>query len=234
MEGIKQQFDGWEKSLNLTLDVLPDECPCCHSGIKAHLVAGFVHDDPGSWGVVWAQAVFRCPRYQCGNYFIGNYKKAGSRRPEPFDRPFELLSLEPKYPEKLDFPAVIQETSPAYCFIISQADIAETMDLLAVAGPGYGKALEFLVKDYLIKMKPTEENTIKKTRLGKLIKEKIDDAGIKECAKRATWLRNDETHYLRKWEGKDLDDLKTLIKLTQNWIENSLLKDKYLEEMHED
>ncbi len=42
---------------------------------------------------------------------------------------------------------------------------------------------------------------------------------LREIAKRAAWLGNDETHYVRKWEGKDLEDLKRLISLTIHWIE---------------
>jgi hypothetical protein len=42
---------------------------------------------------------------------------------------------------------------------------------------------------------------------------------IREITKRATWLGNDETHYVRKWEDKDLNDLKKLITLTIHWIE---------------
>ena len=52
-------------------------------------------------------------------------------------------------------------------------------------------------------------------------------------AKRAAWLGNDETHYLRKWEGKDLDELKRLIELTIRWIEMVELSDGYIEEMPE-
>jgi hypothetical protein len=37
-------------------------------------------------------------------------------------------------------------------------------------------------------------------------------------AERATWLGNDETHYIRKWEDKDLQDMKRLITLTTYWI----------------
>ena len=36
----------------------------------------------------------------------------------------------------------------------------------------------------------------------------IDDSNIKNVAKRAVWLGNDETHYIRKWEDKDLSFLK--------------------------
>jgi len=50
-------------------------------------------------------------------------------------------------------------------------------------------------------------------------------------AKRATWLGNDETHYLRKWESKDINDLKTLLQLTINSIENQLLAKAYESDM---
>ena len=37
---------------------------------------------------------------------------------------------------------------------------------------------------------------------------------VASLAERDVWLGNDETHYVRKWEGKDVQDLKLLIKLT--------------------
>jgi len=234
MKGIIQEFQSWQTRYNITLDLFPDICPCCHISVTPIFITGFVYEDPSSLETVRAQGVFRCPNHRCGNYFIGNYFKYGQRRPQTFETPFELSSLEPKYPNKLTFPDEISEISPSYCSIFSQAHIAEDIKLPDIAGPGYGKALEFLVKDYLIKRFPAEPDSISKACLGKLIKEKIDDANIRECAMRAAWLRNDETHYLRKWEGKDLDDLKILITLTQNWIQNNILKDRYLEEMQED
>jgi hypothetical protein len=50
-------------------------------------------------------------------------------------------------------------------------------------------------------------------------------------AERATWLGNDETHYVRKWEDKDINDLKILIKVTLHWIEMELLTEQYKTEM---
>ena len=46
-----------------------------------------------------------------------------------------------------------------------------------------------------------------------------------------TWLGNDETHYIRRWQDKQINDLKRLIQLTINWIHNTLLPKKYLEDM---
>jgi hypothetical protein len=46
---------------------------------------------------------------------------------------------------------------------------------------------------------------------------------LKTTASRATWLGNDETHYVRKWEDKDLNDLKKLIDLTVHWVSAEIL-----------
>jgi hypothetical protein len=50
-------------------------------------------------------------------------------------------------------------------------------------------------------------------------------------AKRAAWLGNDEIHYVRKWEDRDINDLKILIELTCGWVRNNLLTEKYMAEM---
>ena len=105
------------------------------------------------------------------------------------------------------------------------------MKLDQVAGMGYRKSLEFLVKDFLITQRPTDEENIKKTMLGACINNYVDDPRIKSVASRATWLGNDETHYVRKWIDKDIEDLKILIKLSVNWIENVLLTEKYTKDM---
>jgi len=67
--------------------------------------------------------------------------------------------------------------------------------------------------------------------ISQVIKNYIDDDNLKQCAKRATWLGNDHTHYLKIWKDKDLNDLRILIRLSVNWIENVLLTEKYSEEM---
>ena len=44
---------------------------------------------------------------------------------------------------------------------------------------------------------------------------------------------NDETHYVRKWEGKDINDLKKLISMTIAWIEIEQLTVDLAKEMPE-
>ena len=79
-----------------------------------------------------------------------------------------------------------------------------------------------------------EEESIKKELLMQVITKYIDDSKIKDVAKRAVWLGNDETHYIRKWEDKDLSFLTKLIDLTIHWIEAEELTKTMIEEMPDD
>ena len=112
---------------------------------------------------------------------------------------------------------------------------AEAMQLGQLVGMGLRKALEFLVKDFAIRQAKSdaEKEQIKKKLLAKCIEEHIADAPVREAAKRAVWLANDETHYVRRWEDKDITDVKKLVRLTVNAIENALLTEHYVREMPE-
>jgi hypothetical protein len=102
-----------------------------------------------------------------------------------------------------------------------------------VCGCGYRKALEFLIKDYIIFRDTSKKEEVEKMLLGKCIEVHVDHATIKNVAKRAAWLGNDETHYVRKWIDKNIDDLKTLIDLTVHWIETEQLTEKMISSMPE-
>ena len=94
-----------------------------------------------------------------------------------------------------------------------------------ICGPGYRKSLEFLMKDYAKAGAGNEERReeIERMPLAACINAFSRDDRIKAMAGRATWLGNDETHYVRKWEAKDLSDLKKLIDLTVFWVSAELL-----------
>jgi hypothetical protein len=62
--------------------------------------------------------------------------------------------------------ATISKVSPDFCAIYEEAFKAEQYSLLLVAGPGYRKALEFLIKDYIIGR--LTETDAEKLRLKKL------------------------------------------------------------------
>jgi len=47
-----------------------------------------------------------------------------------------------------------------------------------------------------------EKEKIEKTQLGNVIENFVNDTRIQSVAKRAAWLGNDETHYIRNGRGK--------------------------------
>lgn len=85
------------------------------------------------------------------------------------------------------------------------------MNLDQIAGIGYRKSLEFLAKDFAIKYNPDDEDKIKNMPLSNCIKTYIDDPRIKNLAEKSIWLGNDETHYVRKHEDRDISDMKQFI-----------------------
>jgi hypothetical protein len=109
---------------------------------------------------------------------------------------------------------------------------AEAFGLDQIVGIGLRKALEFLIKDFAIKQNPESGLEIKRMFLANVIKTYVEDQNLKLVAERAVWLGNDETHYERVWDEKDLNDLKRLIHLSVNWIDNVLTTQAYVEEMN--
>ena len=206
----------------------PDTCPLCHRGIAPRRVTAALTEE---YLRNILQVVFRCPRQECDGLFIAYYRPPISEGP-PRSSTYMLFDLAPINPLEESFGESVATTSPSFVEIYNQAVAAEATKLGQVAGMGYRKALEFLVKDFLIKQKPADAENIKKTMLGSCINNYVDDPRIKSVAARATWLGNDETHYVRKWIDKDIEDLKILIKLSVNWIENVLLTEKYVADMN--
>jgi hypothetical protein len=211
---------GEEGTSAVEIDNYPDSCPICHNGIEAKFT-GRAHVDLGKR----LQLVFQCPRHQCQSFFISTYRQPRT------SRLYVYSDSAPFKPVALEFSEHISKLSPRFCEIFNEALNAEHLDLKLIAGPGYRKALEFLVKDYLCKSKQADEEKIKNSQLGPCIDNFMDNEEIKQMAKRAAWLGNDETHYVRTWEDHDLEDLKRLIEVTVHWIEMEAITKKYLGDM---
>lgn len=214
------------QSTQVDVDKLPDDCPICHRGIKAQHMTGWVNNGK-------LQVVFRCPKEICQKIFIAYYEQKSSSATGPADNVYYLKRVEPYTPEKRNFSKVIEDISKEFCDFYNEALEAESRNLKNICGAGYRKAIEFLIKDYLIKVKKKNSDEIKKTPLGKCIEDYIEDDNTKKCAKRAVWIGNDETHYIKKWEEKDLSDLKDLIDVTLFWIESEYKTERYAIEMPE-
>ena len=170
----------------------------------------------------------QCTNPTCRNMFITQFSTVGVRKPV-----FTKI-LPTALPEKRTFSNIISELSPIFCEIYNQAYIAEQTNLMQICGTGYRKSLEFLIKDYLISTLPEDQHeAIKNKFLNNCIRDNISNINIKTVASRAVWLGNDETHYTRKWEDKDINDLKSIIELTLHWIESEIRTQKLLEDMPE-
>jgi len=199
---------GQQSSYNL--DTVPDACPICHNGIQP-IPAGADHLLRNDFVI---ERTFACPVASCNRLFIGRYFK------NPGSGYFYLQQCVPIEPAKESFSAELQKISPDYCSIYEQAHKAEQLGLALISGPGYRKALEFLIKDYLTLLQRTDDDKkeIADLPLMACIKKYVQDKRMLMTAERATWLGNDETHYVRRWEDKDLQDMKNLIQLTCYWI----------------
>ncbi len=201
---------------------LPDVCPRCHRHVEAiHRFSYRPRDESKSL----FESVFQCTNILCGKLFIVEYSRFIA------SEPYVISRLSPYEATKVEYSTEISEVSPNFVEIYNQAIQAESLKLTHVAGMGFGKALEFLIKDFVIKYSPDKEDEVKKKLLGACISTYIKDANVQTVAKRAAWLRNDETHYVRKWERKDINDWKKLIRLTVNAIENVELAEKYQSDM---
>jgi hypothetical protein len=93
-----------------------------------------------------------------------------------------------------------------------QSLIAENDGLNEIAGMGYRKAIEYLVKDWAIQENPEDSKEINNLWLSAVI-EKYYDGDLKGILERATWLGNDQAHYNKLFEEYDVDVLKELIDL---------------------
>ena len=205
-----------------SLNKYPDKCPFCHNSVTPNSL--FAHQSSTSLEVFMV-----CPNKDCEKSFIGYYDHAyDGARLWRYENKTTQGNLKGK-----EFSTEIKETSTNFELIYNEAYTAEQQDLKQICGVGYRKALEFLIKDYSILKNEAEKEKILKMPLGNCIKTFVEDTRMQSVAKRAVWLGNDETHYVKKWENKDLNDLKKLIDLTVHWIEMEKLTESFESEMPE-
>lgn len=197
-----------------------NKCPICNSSIAPVEKSDFFNSDSKMYFFM-----FECPA--CNKGFITHYNYTNERKIKN-DISYNMLKLVnsyPKVPELHQFDENIKKLSSNFCEIFNQAYVAEQMNLNEIAGIGYRKALEFLIKDYCIDKNKEQEEKIKKEPLSQVITNYILSDKIKNLAKASIWIGNDETHYVRKYEDKDIKDLKRFISATVAYITYELIAD---------
>ena len=206
----------------------PTECPICGYAIKPQTLSyGTFYDDNSSWFLSITYLCRHCFRTFTSLYSCRFYKD--SSRSERYSS--ELLYTGPHGSKTQDFDEQIVNLSPQFCEIFNQSLEAEARGLNKISGVGFRKALEVLIKDFLIAETPCDEANIKDEFLGKCIKERISDQNLKLVAERAAWLGNDHSHYVQRFEDKDIDNLKRLVTLSVHWVSMLLETREALETM---
>ena len=131
-----------------------------------------------------------------------------------------VCSVPNKYKSK-QFDKYITELSPNFVKTYNQSSAALQENLTEVAGMGYRKSLEYLIKDFLIRTKPDDEATIRADPLSKCIN-MIEHNRIRNLAIKSAWIGNDESHYERTHLDRNINDLITFLDATVNWISSEL------------
>lgn len=212
---------GQDSQFTLKVDELPNKCPFCH---HLHIPEA---DSISSKSYEILIITFKCTNQDCNELYLGYYKKNQWAQESRYD--LEGVSFGKAYVYK--FSESINKISTRFEKIYNQASQAEQKGLDEVCGPGYRKALEFLIKDYAVEKFQSKKEEIKEAKLATVIENFIESEKIKEVVKRAAWIGNDETHYERKWEDKDLSDFKDFINLIVKWLEEERLYEKMLKDM---
>ena len=198
---------------------VPDACPICHRHSEIEVVRAEAIDNGAG-----VQAIFRCAYTGCRQFFFCYYGPRPSSEPQ---------AVRPVKPQPSAFSDAVRSISPIFVQIFDEAEEAAHNGLINVAGPGYRKSFEFLIKDYAKSLAPAKAGEIESRFSGAVVADYISDARIQAVAKRCLWLGNDETHYLKKWTAHDIGDLVALIKLVAHWIDIEQLSKKYVAGMPE-
>ena len=213
---IKNNYD--DKKSQLGYEVVTT-CPICKAKIMPVFIAASLNSNKTASVFDYCQ--------NCQESFVTKYEVILSK-PETlgavrYVNAVRVLYTEPNRFKPEAFDERLESLSPQFVKIYNQALVAEEKQLDEIAGLGYRRALEFLVKDYAIHFYPTEEESIKNMSLSQCIRRYIDDDRIAVLAERSAWIGNDEAHYIRKHIDLNVSDMKTFIKALVYFVSMTLV-----------
>ncbi|EMF0460703.1 DUF4145 domain-containing protein [Enterococcus hirae] len=201
---------------NIETIYLPNNCPHC-----GNTMTPYVYFGASSYNLIDNNRIFgilaQCVIDECHKFYSLQFKNMFNED----EGYFENILIKDNYrpPIKVDLPENIEKVSPTFVSIYTQATKAASEKLDQIAGVGYRKSLEFLIKDYAILNNPEDKEKIEKMPLGTVIEKYLTDfPKLQKLAKAATWLGNDETHYVRKHTNKDIRDMIAFIKSASQFI----------------
>lgn len=201
--------------------IFPKMCCICHNeDFELEFLTGvFIKGDHKN-----LESVFQCTNTECNRLLIGYYTRVNVYIP------FELVKLEPNHIPDKNFSPEIKEISPRFIKLFNQLIKAEQKNLALIFGIGYRKALEFLIKDYLVYLDPKRKDKFINESL-KYCLYKLDN-NIPDISKKITWLRSDVDVYYREWNGKDVNDLKKMIEIISSFITANIRMKKHIDNLN--
>ena len=213
---------------NLTVSA-PDFCPHCNKNIAPILCAYATNINNFDSIYTHAQfelsTIFLCPN--CEKSIFARYvmiKKTAAPLGSFYYRE-DTRFIYPYTAPKIEIPNKIQDLYPDFYAVYKQAAKAESFGLDKICGMGFRKAVELLVKNYLISQHNEPEEKILKAPLGQSINN-IENPKIKALARSATWIGNDETHVIKKLKDYDVQDMKKFIYSLCYFIASELIADE--------
>lgn len=208
----------------------PNICPHCHVANTPEWL--FKENTKDTDDSDCSYQIWKCSNNECQKLFGVLYKaidgspkiaKVLNGLPKGPDWPKPILEL-------VDGNTIGSEEPAKSKFIKTylQSLEAESYGLDEIAGMGYRKAIEYLVKDWAIQNNPEDKEKILDYWLSSVIKNYyIGD--LKEILERATWLGNDQAHYKKVFEEYDIEVLKVLIDLIMVELDRDYKKKHYIE-----
>lgn len=193
----------------------PNICPHCHVVNEPefrHMEYTHSLDDNKQIITLW-----RCTHSKCNRIFPILYEHIGGSEYE-FVRFLDGLPKGPNWPEPIlnlkseNNEDLEKDIQSRFIETYLQSLTAENEGLDEIAGMGFRKAVEYLVKDWAIQSNPEDAEKINGLWLGAVIEEYYE-GDLKGILERATWLGNDQSHYNKLFEEYDIDVLKELINL---------------------
>ena len=211
--GKRVLIENLEKKLYAELRI-PDQCPHCGKIVVPNFLSCFGNASDDGYRVT-ITAFWSCTG--CADVFATCY------RPHIDNYRDDILcdwieEVIPPIMETVSVPDEVKAVSPRFKEIFEQSVIAKQQGLTDLAGMGFRKALEVLVKDSLVFTNVKTQEQVDELNLHDAINSFKANPQLIKAALQAKFIGNDYAHYKAKYTGYDIDGLKKLIDITVHWV----------------
>lgn len=190
---------------------IEEYCPHCGKEVMPTLIHSVATENSRSKNNTLA-ILLRCPRAECKKYNVQSFSFVKPDSSSTLITNMKRITYTFKPHLINDLPKEINETFPDFKSIYDQSLEAESMGLDQIAGIGFRKSLEFLIKSYAICRDPDSQSQIEKETLNNTIDNRYGDfPRIQNLAKLAAWIGNDETHFVKKHTEIDFTNMKKFL-----------------------